>query len=66
MGTDNLHSELPVKGDISAVQLSFLSYLVQLVLNMCMWPMQRRAIGFGHAQVAKLDLTHLCDDLSVR
>ena len=66
LDSDNLQSQLPVKGEISAVQLFFLSYLVQLVFNMCMWPMQRRAMGFGHAHLPKLDLTHLSDDFSLR
>ena len=66
MERDHLYSELPLRGEVSGLQLWCLSDLVQLVTNMCCWPLQRRAPGFGDASLPGLDLTHLSDDLSLR
>ncbi|KAK7107097.1 uncharacterized protein [Littorina saxatilis] len=66
METDCLYSELPLRGDVGTAQLTCLSHLLQLMVNVCTWPMHRRLVGTGNAQVVKPDLTHLCDDFSLR
>ncbi|XP_076444743.1 uncharacterized protein LOC143282821 [Babylonia areolata] len=63
---DQLHSELPLKGEVSGVQLSCLSHLMGVVVNVCTCPLQRKAMGLGKIQPARLDVTHLSDDSALR
>jgi hypothetical protein len=66
MDSESLHSELPVKGDVSSAQVTLLSSLVQLITNVCCWPLPRKPVVIGQAQYTRMDLTHLTDDVDVR
>ncbi|KAL8588236.1 hypothetical protein ACOMHN_062093 [Nucella lapillus] len=66
MEGDSLQCELPVRGEVSQTQLSCLTHLLLLMVNVCVWPLQRRVVGHGNTPPPRLDLTHLTDDPALR
>ncbi|KAK7503071.1 hypothetical protein BaRGS_00005697 [Batillaria attramentaria] len=62
--SDHLTCHLPVKGGVSQERISCLTHLVQVVTNMCCWPLRRLPMGPVAKQISKEELDNLCEDVT--
>ncbi|PVD27979.1 hypothetical protein C0Q70_10555 [Pomacea canaliculata] len=57
---------LPLNEVIDESQLLCLAHGIQLVVNICVWPVQRRGRRSNGIKTTRADIFHLCHDRSIR